>query len=178
MDAKTMSNRTKGAWVIAHSLKLQQVDAHGQFANIEAAGKFGRLLSVMSADEDKQQIFSKEKMTIIAKANNINPTLDLETLLRQMEQRHIISRAANGSIALLGITHGSVLERTAETFDSLSPETEEVAVIDIAERVSESPIRTDQMLEHVSDTFKLKKERAKDTVSTAEAAGFVDAEDL
>ncbi len=47
------ATRTTGAWLIAHSLKLQKVDTEGQFSSMEAAGKFGRVLSIVSANDEQ-----------------------------------------------------------------------------------------------------------------------------
>ncbi|MEW6183208.1 MAG: hypothetical protein AB1500_08535 [Bacillota bacterium] len=172
----TIPTRTKGAWLIAHSLKLQKVDAQGQFTCIESAGKFGRTLSILSATDE--QSISKRKLTTLAKANSINPDLELPVLLEKMEERHLISRSKNGEVAILGLTHGTILEKTAEIFDDLSPEPEELAVVDIAERVSQEPILAREMREYVSDQYRLTKKRTQETLAQAEDIGFVDAEEI
>jgi hypothetical protein len=171
-----ITKRAKGAWVIAHSLKLQKVDAQGQFSNIEAAGKFGRLLSVMSASDEV--VLTRTKVVAVAKANGINPSLELESLLKKMQDSYLISRSAAGDVAVLGITHGSVLEHTADTFDGMTPEPDENAAIGLAERVSSEPVRSGQIVQDLSDTFQLKKTRTTDLLKAAEEIGFVDAEDL
>jgi hypothetical protein len=170
------TDRTTGAWVIAHSLKLAQVNTQGQFLNIETAGKFGRVLSLLSASE--QQVIKQATLKTLAKANNINPNLELETLLKQMEDRHLIDRSASGDVAVLGITHSSVLERAAEHFNSLSPDAEEKAVIDIAEKASQSPLPSSELAAYISDAFKMKKAQTKEFLEQAEEIGFVDAQEL
>ncbi|WP_140855380.1 hypothetical protein [Myxococcus xanthus] len=171
-----ISDRTRGAWVISHSRKLEQVDAQGQFSSIETAGKFGRLLSLLAAS-DKQDI-SRAQLITLARANGLNPKLELDALLTKMEERYLIKSSKEGNISVLGITHGTVLERAAEVFDSLSPEDDEKAVIGIAEQVSQAPLRSGEMSEYVSDTYKIKKQRTAELLEQAEDIGFIDAQEL
>ncbi len=171
-----IAKRTKGAWVIAHSLKLEQVDAQGQFSNIETAGKFGRVLSLLSAT--KEQTIKRATLHTLAKANNINPTLELQPLLKQMEELHLINLATSGDVAVLGITHGTVLERAADVFDSLTPEREEEAAIEVAEQVSRAPLRSGELATFLSDSFKLQSKRTSEFLEHAETIGFIDAQDL
>jgi hypothetical protein len=172
-----MSNlpaRTTGAWLIAHSLKLLKVETEGQFSSIETAGKFGRVLSILSASEE--QTISKRKLIVLAKANGINPELELPILLQKMEERHLINRSTSGDVTVLGLTQGTILEKTAEIFDGLLPGKEEIAVIDIAEFVSEAPALGKEMTEYVSDSYRMPSGLAHDVLIQAEQIGFVDAE--
>lgn len=174
---KQFKPRTVGAWVVSHAIKLQKVDVQGQFPIIDTAGRYGILLSILSASEQSQIPLSK--LEILAKANGINPKLVLPQLLSMMRDRHLILPSDDGSAyELLGLTHGSVLEKTAELFDELGPEPEERAAIAVAEEVSTAPLRTAELSEFVSDTFRLTDERTRDFLSDVEQIGFVDAEDL
>jgi hypothetical protein len=49
MDAKT-----KGAWVVHHMNKLQQVTQATEYEAINEAGKLGTLLSALSASDDSR----------------------------------------------------------------------------------------------------------------------------
>jgi hypothetical protein len=171
-----MPSRTKGAWIIGHSLKLQQVNVQGQFTNIDVAGKFGRLLSALSAEKEEE--IPKGTVATVAKSLDITPGLELPQLLLKMEEDHLISRSKSGNIAVLGMTHGATLERTARYFERLNPEEDERVAIAIAERVSDSPVRSIEMAEYVSDTFKLKRQQTRDTLALIEDVGFIDAEVL
>ena len=178
-----MKPRTVGAWVVSHAIKLNKVNTQGDFDNISSAGKFGILLSVLSASDEQQ--LSKAKLKALAKANGISPQMELPGLLARMHERHLITPTDEGeslqeseSFQLLGITHGSVLEKVADLFDELGPEPEELAAITIAEDVSAAPIRTTDLSAMVSDTFKMTKGRTRDFLGQAELIGFVDAEDL
>lgn len=172
----TIPERTMGAWLISHSLKLEKVDAQGQFTDIETAGKFGRTLSLLSATDE--QTIPNKKVRFLAKANAINPDLELQVLLQKMEERHLISRSRSGDVAVLGLTHGTILEKTADLFDDLDPEPEEIAVIGMAERVSKAPMLSDEMKEYISDDFKLTKQSTNETLVQAEHIGFVDVEEI
>jgi hypothetical protein len=169
--------RTIGAWVLSHAMKLQKVDAHGQFLNIDTAGKYGLLLSILAGS--KQAQISSSILESIAKANGINPRLVLPQLLSMMQERHLVLPSDDGSAyEILGLTHGSVLEKTAALFDELTPDPEERAAIAVSEAVSTAPLRTAELSELISDTFHLTHERTGDFLSAVEQIGFVDAEDL
>lgn len=173
----TNASDTKlGAWVISHSLKLQQVDTVGQYSKIEAAGKYGRVLSLLSASTE--ETIAASKLQALAKANGINPDLELGTLLDKLESVHVINRSRSGDISILGLTHRNVLEKTAEYFRSLNPAPEDKVVIAAAECVSEAPILSSLLNEFLSDKFALPKKHTEELLSQAEEIGFVDAEKL
>lgn len=171
-----LSPRTTGAWIIGHSIKLRAVDAQGQFTHIDAAGKAGTMLSVISATQ--QEALTRSQVETLAQANGIS-MLELSTVLSLLEDRHVIQRSkTTGGIDVLGLTHFSVLEKTAEMFEELLPGEEERAVIHAAELVSDAPIRTGELRKYLSDTFQIKGSATGDLLSTAEEIGFIDAEEL
>jgi hypothetical protein len=95
-----------------------------------------------------------------------------------MEERHLIARSRGGDVTVLGLTHGTILEKTSEIFDDLKPEPEEEAVIGIAERASKVPLLQTEMKELIADNYRLTNPRAKEILSQAEEIGFVDAEEI
>ena len=135
------------------------MDTEGQFSSIEAAGKFGRVLSILSANDE--QTISKNKLIALAKANSINPKLELPTLLQKMDDQHLVSRSDAGDVTVLGLTHGVILERTADYFKSLSPEKEESAVVGMAEMVSKTPIISGEMAEYISDSYRIRSRQVQ-----------------
>lgn len=173
---KSSKPRTVGAWVVSHTAKLKTVHVPGQFDTLSWAGQFGILLSVLSASE--VQTLPVAKLQALAKANGINQHSDLPGLLQTMIARHLIAPGDNEDVHILGLTHGSVLEKTAQFFEELGPDPEERAAIAVAEAVSEAPIRTAALSELVSDEFKLTNAQTSDFLTRAEQIGFVDAEDL
>lgn len=82
----TLSPRTTGAWIIGHSIKLRAVDAQGQFTKIDAAGKAGTMLSVISATQ--QEALSRRQVETLATANGIS-MLELSSVLSLLEDRHV-----------------------------------------------------------------------------------------
>lgn len=171
-----LKSRTKGAWLISHARKLQGVNTLGQFDNIASAGKFGVILSVLASSDEVG--FTMDSVQLLAKANGIG-ALELPSLLKFMEERHLIKRSKNGDkISLVGITHGSVLEHTAGVFDNLKPEAEEQIAVEIAELVSEAPVHSGRMQSFVSDTFKVPTARTREILTQAEEIGFIDAQAL
>src|SRR5580704_4332460 len=83
MDAKT-----KGAWVVHHMNKLQQVTQAAEYENIAVAGKIGTLLSALSTSETSRLTTAQVKS--LAKAAGISTALELPALLEQLEGRKLI----------------------------------------------------------------------------------------
>jgi len=67
-----IDNSTKGAWLIHHANKLQDVRDSSPFANIYIAGKAGMLLSALSTSD--QSVIDMKKCKIFMKEANINVT--------------------------------------------------------------------------------------------------------
>src|SRR5437588_7042002 len=103
MDAKT-----KGAWLVHHTLKLQQVSGVHEFDNIYAAGKAAILLSALSASD--QTSLNKRKVELLAKAANINTVFELPKLLELLKARSLVEVSKTG-VDVLGVTTAAVLQR-------------------------------------------------------------------
>jgi len=170
MDAKVT-----GAWLLHHSLKLQQVTGGQDFNNVNAAGKAGTLLSALSSNE--QTTLDRPHVEALARAANINTLFELDPLLARLKQRNLIEVSASG-VDVLGVTSEKVLTHTAEVFDSLSPSPKEKASILLAEATSITPLQQKNSVEYLSDTCKLTKPESNDLLDDAEQIGLVDFEDL
>ncbi|MFZ6186029.1 hypothetical protein [Nannocystis pusilla] len=170
-----MDQKTKGAWIVHHTQKLQHVTggAASEFETISVAGKMGLLLSSLAATS--QSVLTTEQVNALAKSAGITVNLELPTLLTRLEERNLVSRAQSG-IDILGVTTASVLEHTASAFDSLRPSASEQAALDLAEKVSIEPLDTVFATEYVGDTFKLSKSDVADFLVQTEEVSFFDAE--
>jgi len=115
MDAKT-----KGAWVVHHMNKLQQVTQATEYEAINEAGKLGTLLSALSASDDSR--LSDSQVKALAKAAGISTSLELPPLLKRMEKRKLIHQVG-GAVEVLGVTTSSVLAHTFATPTSTAPRT-------------------------------------------------------
>ncbi|TAX75916.1 hypothetical protein ELI00_06455 [Rhizobium ruizarguesonis] len=162
---------TTGAWVLHHDQKLTAVRSP-DFGNISLAGRAGRLLSVMSK-EDEWDI-NNDRLTELARVNGIEK-FALPGLLEELRKAGLIDRGNDG-VAVLGVTQASLLGHTADLFESQQPEKLERAVIDLAERASQSPVARSDCEEEISDTHKLSKSERDDLFSLSEQIGFVDFE--
>jgi hypothetical protein len=112
MDAKT-----QGAWLIHHTLKLQQVNGVHDFHNIDAAGKAAILLSALSASN--QTSLGRDKVELLAKASNINPFFELPKLLDLLKSRSLIDVAQAG-VDVLGVTTSAVVQHAAAVYAELT----------------------------------------------------------
>ena len=79
-----MDNKTKGAWVIHHSRKLQETLSQ-DFDAIGFASKSGILLSAISA-EDQAKV-PTAKLEALAKANHISPKTELPAILEELKRQ-------------------------------------------------------------------------------------------
>lgn len=169
MDAKT-----KGAWVIHHTGKLQGIDNQSEFDEIYSAGKAGILLSAISADETMQ--ISNERLKALATASSIN-ALEFPSIKQLLKDRNLIDFSSSG-IEVLGITSASVLTNTSIIFDSLAPSPVQYAYLELAEKASNTPVKKSEVGEEISDIFKLSKTQVEQAFTQSELVGFVDFENV
>ncbi|MGA1832970.1 hypothetical protein [Rhizobium wenxiniae] len=163
---------TLGAWVMHHDQKLTAVRS-SDFENISLAGRAGRLLSVMSK-EDEWDI-NNDRLNELARVNGIEK-FALPGLLEELRGAGLVDRGQTG-VSVLGVTQSSLLGHTADLFETQSPEKLERAVIELSERASHSPVIRSDCEEELGDTFKLSKAERDDLFSLSEQIGFVDFED-
>lgn len=170
-----MDKKIKGSWLIHHTNKLQGVTSQSGYENTYLAGKAGILLSAISADSEIT--INNDRLTVLAKAANINTAFELPRLIEVLQQQKLIDKSAGG-LAVLGITSTSALQHTSDLFDSLTPNANELASITLAERASEVPILTKDVQDELADTHKLASSELEQLFTEAEQIGFVDVEEL
>jgi hypothetical protein len=155
-----MNKKTKGAWIIHHSQKLQGVAlAAPDYDQIGFAGKCGLMLNALARSTVCE--LSNERMAAMAKANGISARLELPAILSELEKHRLIDKG-NSGISILGLTTAQTLEHTATVFEEASPAACENAAIDLAETASEMPILKDNAAEYISDITAVQISRCSD----------------
>ena len=170
-----MDKKTKGSWLIHHTNKLQGVTNQSGYEKTYLAGKAGILLSAISANQSTT--VNNDRLTVLAKAANINTTFELPKLIEVLHQQQLID-TSTGGIAVLGVTTTTALQHTSDLFDSLNPGNNEIASIDLAEHASIAPILANDIANDLADMYKLASSDLGQLFSDAEQIGFVDTEKL
>ena len=170
-----MDKKTKGSWLIHHTNKLQGVTNQIGYEKTFLAGKAGILLSAISSNN--QVTVNNDRLTVLAKAANINTTFELPKLIEVLQQQQLID-TAGGGIAVLGVTTAKTLQHTSDIFDALAPGSAEVATIALAELASLEPVLAGHVAIELADSYQLGKAEIGQLMSDAEQIGFVDAEKL
>lgn len=170
-----MDKKTKGSWLIHHTNKLQGVTNQTGYEKTFLAGKAGILLSAISSNN--QVTVNNDRLTVLAKAANINTTFELPKLIEVLQQQQLID-TAGGGIAVLGVTTAKTLQHTSDIFDALAPGSTEVATIALAELASLEPVLAGHVAAELADSYQLGKAEIGQLMSDAEQIGFVDAEKL
>ena len=170
-----MDKKTKGSWLIHHTNKLQGVTNQTGYEKTFLAGKAGILLSAISSNN--QVTVNNDRLTVLAKAANINTTFELPKLIEVLQQQRLIDTAGDG-IAVLGVTTAKTLQHTSDIFDALVPGSTEIATIALAELASLEPVLAGHVAVELADSYFLGKAEIGQLMSDAEQIGFVDAEKL
>lgn len=170
-----MDKKTQGSWLIHHTNKLQGVTNQNGYENTFLAGKAGILLSAISSDNELT--INNDRLNVLAKAASINTTFELPKLVDVLQQHKLVDKS-KGGVAVLGVTTGTTLERTADIFEALSPNATEAAALVFAERASSSPVLAKDVQADIADHFKLSNSNVTQLFFEAEKIGFVDAEKL
>ncbi|MGQ5315337.1 hypothetical protein ACULMH_17360 [Xanthomonas arboricola pv. corylina] len=170
-----MDKKTKGSWLIHHTNKLQGVTNQTGYEKTFLAGKAGILLSAISSNN--QVTVNNDRLTVLAKAANINTTFELPKLIEVLQQQRLIDTAAGG-IAVLGVTTAKTLQHTSDIFDALAPGSTEVATLALAELASLEPVLAGHVAVELADSYLLGKAEIGQLMSDSEQIGFVDAEKL
>lgn len=170
MDAKT-----KGAWLVHHTHKLEQVSGSQEFNNVYAAGKAGILLSALSASD--QTSLPQSQVEVLAKASNINTLFELPKLLDLLQARGLVQPSKQG-VDVLGVTTSAVVQHAADIYDHLGPSSVENAALAFSELASQAPLSQKESTTYLGDTFKLTGGQSAGLLEQAEQVGFVDFEDL
>ena len=169
-----IDNSTKGAWLIHHASKLQDVRDSSPFENIHTAGKAGMLLSALSTSE--QLTINNEKVKIFAKEANIN-AIEQKGLLEVLKEHELIEISSSG-IEILGLTTSSTLEHTCKIFENQNPTETEQASITLAEKTSSSPYERKEILAEMADIYKLNESTLTDFQTNIEEIGLIDVENI
>lgn len=170
MDAKT-----RGAWLVHHTHKLEQVNGVQEFNNIYAAGKAAILLSALSGSD--QISLSNSTVEALAKASNINTLFELPKLLDLLQSRGLIQVSKKG-VDVLGVTTTAVVQHASGVYEALGPSPLENAALDFSEMASQSPLRRKESQAYLADSFKLTTGQCAGFLEQVEEVGFVDFEDL
>lgn len=168
-----MDKTTTGAWIIHHGRKLNDnINAAAEYSAIDIAAKSASLLSRMAASE--QDEISSETVTTLSKVGGLNPKTELKACLNELEKQKVIDVSESGAVSVLGITANSALTHAAELYFKNSPGSHENAVVDLSEKVSQSPLNLKLASEYISDTHKLTTDQSKELIDQAANIGFVD----
>jgi hypothetical protein len=167
-----MEKNIKGAWIIQHGQKLQAT-TNQDFDAIGFAGKCGKFLSAISAENQEQ--ISNKRLDALARANYISPRTEVPAIIAEFERQKLIL-SGTGGIEVLGLTGKEVLNFTATIFDESDRESYEDAVISLSETTSDLPITNTLAIDFISDTFKIPKTEAESTLQLGSNIGFFDTE--
>ena len=137
MDAKT-----KGAWLVHHTHKLEQVSGFQEFNNVSAAGKAGILLSALSASD--QTSLPHSRVEVLAKASSINTLFELPKLLDLLHDRGLVETSKQG-VDVLGVTTSAVVQHAADIYDHLGPSPIENAALAFSELAAQSPLSQEKI---------------------------------
>lgn len=170
-----MNEKTKGAWLIHHTDKLQKVTNQGDFQKLFLAGKCGVLLSALSESENESQL-TKTKVEVIAKASDIDTVFQLPIILNKLKEHRLVDSDSSGNVAVIGITTTTVLTHTNSIFEDEQPNIAEQASIEIAELISSTPKDKTIVTEYISDNYEMGKTEVNDFLFQSEQIGFIDSE--
>lgn len=170
MDAKT-----KGAWLVHHTQKLEQVSGAQDFNNILVAGKAAILLSALAASD--QTSLELSRVSVLAEASNINKVFELPKLLQILAQGGLIETSQQG-VDVLGVTTTTVVQHASNIYDQLEPTAIENAALEFSELASQHPLQQRESKDYLGDAFKLTSNQSAGLLEQAEHVGFVDFEDL
>ena len=170
-----MDKKTKGAWVVHHGRKLA-LDLRGasEYSAIDVASKAATLLSRLAASNEA--VVSRERVIATAKVGCLNPKTELEVCLNQLKSRRLIDVGSGGDVSVLGITGHTALSHAAGLLDDNDPQPQEMAVIELAEHTSTSPLEVSEVAEYIGDKYKFAAADSLELVQQASQIGFVDAE--
>lgn len=174
-----MEARTKGAWLLAQSKTLDAFAGVGtaRLENISYSGKIGRLYNLLRRQSDDANTFTIQS-EIVDHACHLNgidkPTRQVG--LNLLKDAGRIDLSKDGAIAVLGATTQAVLETTVEIFDEQNPRPDELAVLDLSERVSEKPWKRTEAEEYISDIHRLPRVASSSLVDLSRATALIDEE--
>jgi hypothetical protein len=171
-----MDSKTRGAWLIHHNYKLQNVKLPSQdYDHITFAGKCGVLLNALARSNEAS--ITNKRLEMLASANGISYLAEVPSILRELENQRLIVKHEKGVI-VLGLTTSQTLEHTSKIFEESSPGKSEKAAIEVSEKISLLPLMKENASEYVSDTFNATKQETSSILNQWEAIGFFDNESI
>lgn len=171
----TLERKTKGAWVIHTTQKLQGVTNTVDFEELITAGKCGHLMSSLASSEE--HTLDLNRVGALAKAVGINSKLELPSILQTLENQKLIERDG-GSVNVFGLTTDGVLEHTADLFDELEPSATQQAALDMSEMVTQIPRTNAELSEKIGDQFRISKLEVNDLLASCESSEILDCEQV
>src|SRR5690606_36689544 len=129
---------------------------------VSTAAKSGLLLSGL-AESRQQTTLDRPQVQVVASAAGIN-SLELDSLLKVLQDAKLLNASDKG-VDVLGVSLSSVLEHTVRIFDSLGPTQSDLASIDLAERVSNSPRPDSELLPYLEDVYEITGQGARDLLN-------------
>jgi hypothetical protein len=169
-----MDDKTKGAWLVHHTMKLQKI-REPLFENISFAGKCGLLLSQLSSDQ--QAVLANTKVKALSMAVNIHPKTELPSILKELEDKRLIKQSSQ-AVECIGLTSSSALLHTAQIYEANEKRPEEDAVLTLAEEASKIPQFESDLIRVISDNFKIPTIETKKLISTASQIEFTDKQEI
>lgn len=148
-----MKKRTKGAWIINHTKKLQDYST-SNFDDLQLAGKSGILLANLAASNEESSL-SKDKVDAIAINSKINKKLELPSITSFLKNAQLIDFDTNGNLVILGLTSSNILEHTADLFEENEETKFQSASVELADKISDNPLEEKFLKEYISDSFKI-----------------------
>jgi hypothetical protein len=174
MDAKT-----KGAWLLAHSKNLDAYSGAGaaRLEKISFSGKVGRLYNLLRRQSDEANTFviPSETVNYACQLNAIDISARMVGL-KILKDAGRIDVSGDGSVAVLGATTQAVLTATVEIFDEQVPSTDEQAILDLSELVSNKPMKRSEAEERISDIFDMRRGDASSLIDLSKKTALIDEE--
>jgi hypothetical protein len=169
-----MDDKTKGAWLVHHTTKLQKI-REPLFENISFAGKCGLILSQLSSDQ--QTVLPIAKVRALSTAVNIHPKTELPSILHELEDKKLIKQSSHG-VECIGLTPSAALLHTAHIYENSEKKREEDAVLTLAEEASKMPQFESDLAKVIGDNFKIPTNETKTLISTASQIEFIDKQEI
>ncbi|WP_146208071.1 hypothetical protein [Azospirillum sp. TSH64] len=174
-----MDKKTKGAWILSQSKSLDLVTGEGaaRLENISYSGKIGRLYNLIRRNmpDAISPTINKDAVLRACQLNGIDRSTR-ETGLKILKDMGRIDVSGDGSVCVLGANSTAVLEVTAEIFASSSPTTDEEAVLELSNKVSERPVARIEAEEYIGDSFKIRKDSLSNLVDLCKLSAIIDEE--
>lgn len=170
-----MDNKTKGAWLLAQSKTLDAVSGAGRLENIHYAGRTGRLYNLLRRNVQGvlTPTIDADTVKTICQLNGIDRSAR-EAGLQRLQEEGRIDTTAGGAVAVIGATAAVVLETTAAIFDACDPSEEEKAVLGLSERVAERPCVRNEVVEEISDRFRIRPQQTSELIDLCKSTAIVD----